>query len=176
MQRVKPSPWPPWILWPSLSYLFSLPVTLLPPQWAACQLMLADQKKTQPITLLFPQMNGTPRTTIAVNKYTATFSQPRVRACQASLLSQQSLGWYLSKTCILLHPAVLGLASSQRTGLARISLFPLTHSLQLWWIKALFSYRRVPHSPVMWLYIHLPCHVTLQDLSLQQPKYTSSLL
>lgn len=41
----KQIPWPPWTLRPSLLYL-----SLLPPQWAACQVRTADQRKTQPTT------------------------------------------------------------------------------------------------------------------------------
>lgn len=61
--------------------LFALSVTLLPPQWAACQLMLEDQKKIQPITLLFPQMNRTPRTTTQwINTQWHSASQESERA------------------------------------------------------------------------------------------------
>lgn len=54
---------------PSLSSLPSQLVTLLPPQLAACQVMMADPKKIRPILLLLPQIGSTPTSPIAVKGY-----------------------------------------------------------------------------------------------------------
>lgn len=61
-----------------------------------------------------------------------------------------------------------GVASSQKAGLAHTFFFSLIHSLPLWWIEALFP---GPQSPIMGLYVHLLCHVTLQSLPLEWPNY-----